>query len=80
MKKTFLYVAACMIVVALLGACSKDDNSSIKVGVIAELTGDMPAVGESCKKAAEMAVQAGKRCGRYGDRRQEISRRAVYRG
>ena len=57
MKRTFLYVAVCMVVVALFAACSSNDSSSIKVGVIAELTGDMPAVGESCKKAAEMAVQ-----------------------
>jgi len=30
---------------------------TLKVGVIAELTGDMPAVGTSCKNAAEMAVK-----------------------
>lgn len=30
---------------------------TIKVGVIAELTGDMPAVGASCRNAAEMAVK-----------------------
>ncbi|MBL8259354.1 MAG: ABC transporter substrate-binding protein, partial [Candidatus Competibacteraceae bacterium] len=29
----------------------------MKLGVIAELTGDMPAVGTSCKNAAEMAVK-----------------------
>lgn len=38
-------------------ACGEKDDSSIRVGVIAELTGDMPAVGESCKKAAELAVK-----------------------
>lgn len=36
--------------------CSKDDASQIKIGLIAELTGDIPAVGASCKNAAEMAV------------------------
>jgi branched-chain amino acid transport system substrate-binding protein len=52
-----LYLSAGIVMVALLGACNNNDNSAIKIGVIAELTGDMPAVGESCKKAAEMAVQ-----------------------
>src|SRR3990172_8669612 len=57
MKKIFLLVIASAIVVMCLGACSNEKNSVVKVGVIAELTGDMPAVGESCKKAAEMAVK-----------------------
>jgi branched-chain amino acid transport system substrate-binding protein len=34
---------------------AKEDT--IRLGVIAELTGDMPAVGTSCKNAAEMAVK-----------------------
>ncbi|MDD5232425.1 MAG: ABC transporter substrate-binding protein [Syntrophales bacterium] len=37
--------------------CGKSDSDSIKVGVIAELTGDVPAVGASCRNAAEMAVK-----------------------
>jgi branched-chain amino acid transport system substrate-binding protein len=46
-----------LIVCALFaGGCSKDDASQIKIGLIAELTGDIPAVGASCKNAAEMAV------------------------
>ncbi|MBI4633506.1 MAG: ABC transporter substrate-binding protein [Deltaproteobacteria bacterium] len=57
MKKIFFPLTVCMAMVLLLTGCSSDDASSIRVGVIAELTGDMPAVGESCKKAAEMAVQ-----------------------
>ena len=32
-------------------------ESTINVGLIAELTGDMPAVGASCKNAAEMAIK-----------------------
>lgn len=32
-------------------------EKALKLGVIAELTGDMPAVGASCKNAAEMAVK-----------------------
>ncbi|MDA8404569.1 MAG: ABC transporter substrate-binding protein, partial [Desulfobacteraceae bacterium] len=33
------------------------EEAAINVGLIAELTGDMPAVGASCKNAAEMAVK-----------------------
>ena len=47
-----------LLVILSLGVfgCGKDDSSLIKIGVIAELTGDIPAVGASCKNAAEMAV------------------------
>jgi len=43
----------------VLSACGggAGQAKTIKVGVIAELTGDIPAVGASCKNAAEMAVQ-----------------------
>ena len=44
------------ITTAFLISCSKNDPNTIKIGVIAELTGDVPAVGASCKNAAEMAV------------------------
>jgi len=42
--------------VALFGACGKKELPDLAIGVIAELTGDIPAVGASCKNAAEMAV------------------------
>ncbi|MDP2853503.1 MAG: ABC transporter substrate-binding protein [Smithellaceae bacterium] len=45
-----------MILSLCICGCSKDDSSQIKIGVIAELTGDIPAVGASCKNAAEMAA------------------------
>ena len=41
---------------ALLGACGKKNLPDLTIGVIAELSGDIPAVGASCKNAAEMAV------------------------
>ena len=41
---------------AALGTASCDSDRSLKLGVIAELTGDMPAVGASCRNAAQMAV------------------------
>lgn len=56
MKKSLLLFVSCAVAIGLLGACS-EKSSTVKIGVIAELTGDMPAVGESCKKAAEMAAK-----------------------
>ena len=41
---------------AMFWACGKKELPVLTVGVIAELSGDIPAVGASCKNAAEMAV------------------------
>ena len=57
MKKAGLVFCAVVAVGALLAGCGEKSPSTIRVGVIAELTGDMPAVGESCRKAAELAVK-----------------------
>ena len=56
MKKIFLSLILCAFMIMFLGACTEKSNT-VKIGVNAEMTGDMPAVGESCKKAAEMAVK-----------------------
>ncbi|MEN6317151.1 MAG: ABC transporter substrate-binding protein [Syntrophaceae bacterium] len=56
MKKTFLVVILCAVMVISFGACSEKSNT-VRIGLNAEMTGDMPAVGESCKKAAEMAIK-----------------------
>jgi branched-chain amino acid transport system substrate-binding protein len=41
----------------LLHSCAKKEmKPDVKIGLIAELTGDIPAVGASCKNAAQMAV------------------------
>lgn len=40
----------------MLWSCGKKGLPDLAVGVIAELSGDIPAVGASCKNAAEMAV------------------------
>ncbi len=45
-----IFITAC-------GAKGAGGAPTIKVGVVAELTGDIPAVGASCKNASEMAVQ-----------------------
>ncbi|MDD5168562.1 MAG: ABC transporter substrate-binding protein [Syntrophales bacterium] len=57
MKKLCLLLSLLMAICFTISACGEKSASTVKIGVIAEITGDMPAVGESCKKAAEMAVQ-----------------------
>ena len=56
-KLVIIFIAIILFIsIAFLISCSKKDSNTIKIGVIAELTGDVPAVGASCKNAAEMAV------------------------
>ena len=57
MRKRSMFILITLLTGLLLATCSGEKGNTIKIGVIAELTGDMPAVGESCKKAAEMAVK-----------------------
>ena len=58
MKKVAWLCIAMILMSTLLSACAGGGaGNTIKVGVVAELTGDIPAVGASCKNAAEMAVQ-----------------------
>jgi len=58
MKKTMLWFSVLLMMSMLLGACaSGGGDNTIRVGVVAELTGDIPAVGASCKNAAELAVK-----------------------
>ena len=57
MKKiVYLTVSIWLMGLAFAG-CQKGNDNTIKVGLIAELTGDVPAVGASCKNAAQMAVK-----------------------
>lgn len=58
MKKGYLILVALGMITAMLTGCAGAGGSdTIKVGVVAELTGDIPAVGASCKNAAELAVK-----------------------
>src|SRR5271157_2312832 len=57
MRKRPTFVILSLLAGLLVVMCGGDKGNTIRIGVIAELTGDMPAVGESCKKAAEMAVK-----------------------
>ncbi|MGO9614559.1 MAG: ABC transporter substrate-binding protein [Dissulfurispiraceae bacterium] len=53
-----LYAASFIMLVGLtISGCAKGGEPTINVGLIAELTGDIPAVGASCRNAAEMAVK-----------------------
>lgn len=47
-------VIAAILVFLLSGACAKKEANEIRLGVNAELTGSKPAVGASCKNAAEL--------------------------
>lgn len=58
MKKGYLILIALGMITAMLAGCAgAGGGDTIKVGVVAELTGDIPAVGASCKNAAELAVK-----------------------
>jgi branched-chain amino acid transport system substrate-binding protein len=60
MHKTFFQALFLITMTAplLLAACgdSHSEQDTVKVGLIVELTGDMPAVGASSRNAAELAV------------------------
>ncbi|MEO5358232.1 MAG: ABC transporter substrate-binding protein [Nitrospirae bacterium YQR-1] len=62
-NKFFTVFITLSLAVILTGCSNKEssvktENDVIKIGVIAELTGEIPAVGASCKNASEMAVKA----------------------
>jgi branched-chain amino acid transport system substrate-binding protein len=56
MKKAGLIFPLILLTGLWLTACAPSDNL-IRIGVVAELTGDLPAIGASCRNAAELAVQ-----------------------
>ncbi len=74
MKKSVVLIILLVILSLVICGCGKEDSSQIKIGVIAELTGDVPAVGASCKKAAEMAVAEVNDAGgiQFGDKKYKI--------
>ncbi|MBP9649173.1 MAG: ABC transporter substrate-binding protein, partial [Syntrophaceae bacterium] len=57
MKHTFILIALLVICSLCVFGCAQKDSDAVRIGVIAELTGDIPAVGASCKNAAELAVR-----------------------
>ncbi|MGB9639807.1 MAG: ABC transporter substrate-binding protein [Anaerolineales bacterium] len=63
-NKTLLIVFSLLLIGAfLLSACGKTKTQTIKIGVNAELTGDIPKVGEGTKNAAEMWLEDVKAAG-----------------
>ena len=74
MKRAGLVWCICVLVALGAAGCGEKAPSTIRVGVIAELTGDMPAVGESCKKAAQLAVKEMNDAGgvQVGDKRYKV--------
>jgi len=56
-KALFALAVLAALSMALIACGGAGGAATIKVGVVAELTGDIPAVGASCKNAAEMAVK-----------------------
>jgi branched-chain amino acid transport system substrate-binding protein len=56
MRKLVLLVMLAFLV-SLCSGCGGDESGTVRIGLIAELTGDVPAVGASCRNAAEMAVK-----------------------
>lgn len=57
MKRFLCILAVIVLGFVCVSGCSKGGDPTIRVGLIAELTGDLPAVGASCKNAAEIAVK-----------------------
>ena len=58
MKNTFKILALLALVGAvLLGACGASESETIKIGINAPMTGDIPKVGEGTKYAAEMWLE-----------------------
>jgi branched-chain amino acid transport system substrate-binding protein len=57
MKKMLFLFTALISIAFLTLACQKSSEPVIKIGVIAELTGQIPAVGASCKNAALLAAK-----------------------
>ncbi len=57
MKKSCFLFVALMFLGFMVTGCGGGGGNTIRIGVIAELTGDVPAVGASCKNAAEMAAK-----------------------
>ncbi|MCX6348250.1 MAG: ABC transporter substrate-binding protein, partial [Candidatus Aureabacteria bacterium] len=56
MKNSAFYFLSIACALAIAG-CSRESGDALRIGVIAEITGDMPAVGASCRNAAVLAVK-----------------------
>jgi branched-chain amino acid transport system substrate-binding protein len=68
-------VLACLTMFLLAGACAKKEANEIRLGVNAEITGSKPAVGASCKNAAELLVAQMNQAGgvKLGDKAYKVT-------
>jgi len=57
MKRSTIWFVVFMVGALLLGACQPAAPQTIKIGINAEITGDIPKVGEGTKYAAEMWLE-----------------------
>jgi len=57
MRKCLVVLGAAALLVGLLCVCGCGGPSTIRIGVIAELTGSIPTVGDSCRDACELAAR-----------------------
>ena len=57
MRKGLLFVVSCLVVGLILSPCAWGKTKTIKVGINAPMTGDIPKVGEGSKFAAQMWLE-----------------------
>ena len=57
MRKGWVAIIACLVVVLAISPCAWGRAKTIKIGINAPLTGDIPKVGEGTKYAAEMWLE-----------------------
>lgn len=57
LKNKILYFAIAAIMALTFAGCTNKNDSTIKIGLIAELTGQIPAVGASSRNGAQLAVK-----------------------
>jgi len=57
MRKVLLFLVSCVVIGLILSPCVWSKTKTIKVGVNAPLTGDIPKVGEGTKYAAQMWLE-----------------------
>jgi branched-chain amino acid transport system substrate-binding protein len=57
MRKGFLFVVSCLVIGLIFSPCAWSKAKTIKVGINAPMTGDIPKVGEGTKFAAQMWLE-----------------------
>jgi branched-chain amino acid transport system substrate-binding protein len=57
MRKVLLFLVSCLVIGLILSPCVWSKTKTIKVGINAPLTGDIPKVGEGTKYAAQMWLE-----------------------